>query len=291
MTWLNYHHLYYFWTIAREGGVTAACKKLRLAQPTLSSQLKSFEDSIGKTLFTRQARKLVLTEAGRVVFDHADTIFKTGEKLLNSLQHEGSKEHIRFNVGTLPALPKKDVYDFLQSSFTRRHVNINLKLGSIEELTVELLNHNIDAIISHSKAPSDLKGIFSYHLDRVPIIIAGSKEFKPLRRGYPKSLSKQPFFLPSYKSYLRNEIEQFFREKDVQPDIRGEIQDSEMLRVLAVSGQGLVTIERTAISDLLKSKSLVVIGDNTGIWEDYYLIVTGQSSEHPIVKEMLKRYQ
>lgn len=291
MSWLNYHHLYYFWMIAKEGSVTAACKKLRLAQPTVSSQLKHFEDSIGKPLFIRKSKKLILTEAGRIVFDHANSIFKIGEKLVESIQNETARETIRFNVGVLSSLPKKDVYDFLQTGFVRKHVQVNLKLGSLEELAVELVNHNIDAIISHSKAPSDMKGVFSYHLERVPIIIAGAKEYKSLRRGYPKSLTRQPFFLPSYKSYLRHEVEQFFRDKDVQPDIRGEIQDSEMLRILAVTGQGLVTIERTAISDLLKSKDLVVIGDNTGIWEDYYLIVTEQSREHPLVQEMLKKFQ
>lgn len=290
MNWLNYHHLYYFWTIAKEGGVTAACKKLRLSQPTLSGQLKQFEEALGKPLFERKSRKLILNETGRLVFDHADSIFKMGDQLINAVQNESVKERVLFHIGVLPSLPKKDIYDFIKIALSHSHVQLSLKVASVDELLVELLNHNIDAIISHAKAPLDLKGIYSYHLDKVPIIIVGSRDFKGLRRGFPKSIEGKPIFLPSYKSYLRNEIDEYFKKNDVQPNIRGEVQDTEFLRVLAAAGEGLVTIERTAVSDLLKSKDLVTIGDNLGIWEDYYLIVSEKSSEHPMVEKIRKKY-
>jgi len=290
MHWLNYHHLYYFWTIAKEDGVTKACKKLRLSQPTLSSQLRQFEDVLGKPLFERKSRKLVLNETGRIVFDYADQIFKMGEQLLSSLEESSEKEQITLQVGVLSTLPKKDIYDFLQTPLHQGHVRLVLHVASMEELLVELMNHNIDAIISNTKAPTDLKGVFNYHLDRVPVIIAGSKDFKDLRRGFPKSLNHQPLFIPGYKSYIRHDIEQFFKDKNIHPKIRGEVQDSEFLRVLAASGEGLVTIERSAISDLIKSKELVSIADDIGIYEDYYLIASKASSDHPMIKKIVKKY-
>lgn len=291
MQWLNYHHLFYFWTIAKEGGVTRACKKLRLSQPTLSGQLKQFELTIGKPLFERKSRKLVLNASGQMVFDYADSIFKMGKELVDAIQNQTVKGRVDLNVGVLPTLPKKNVHDILQPALRQAHVRLKLSIGSFDFLMGELLNHDLDVVISHHRANADTKGVAHHHLEKVPVIFAASRDYRPLKKKFPQSLEGQPLFLPTYQSYLRNEIEQYLKKNNVTPIIKGEVQDSELLRVIAASGDGIVTIEQTAVSDLIKAKEVIVLSEDTGIWEDFYLITPDRKNVHPVVEEILKRYQ
>lgn len=81
MEWLNYHHLLYFWNAAREGSIVRACEKLRLAQPTVSGQIKRLEDSLGEKLFVKSGRGPALTETGRLVYGYAEEIYGLGQEL------------------------------------------------------------------------------------------------------------------------------------------------------------------------------------------------------------------
>jgi LysR family transcriptional activator of nhaA len=291
MPWLNYHHLHYFWVIAKEGGVTPACKRLRLSQPTLSGQLRQFEEAIGKPLFERKSKKLVLNETGQLVFDYADSIFKTGRELIDALQNQTVKGRIDLNVGILPTLPKKNVHDILQPVLAKAHVRLSVAVDALGRLLDELCAHRLDMIISHVRAPADIMGVAHYHLARVPVIFVAHKDFRGLKKKFPASLEGQPLFLPTHQSYLRNEIEQYLKKHGVTPLIKGEIQDSELLRVIAASGDGVVTIEDSAVSDLVKSKELVVLGGDTGIAEDFFIIAPDRKNAHPAVEEIIKKYQ
>jgi LysR family transcriptional activator of nhaA len=125
----------------------------------------------------------------------------------------------------------------------------------------------------------------------VPIIFVASRDYRSLKKKFPQSLNGQPLFLPTYQSYLRNEIEEYLKKNDVTPIIKGEIQDSELLRVIAASGDGIVTIEETAVSDLIKSRELVVLGGDIGVNEDFFLITADRKNVHPNVAEIIKKYQ
>lgn len=291
MQWLNYHHLYYFWVIAKEGGVTKACRKLRLSQPTLSGQLKQFEEAIGKPLFERKSRKLILNATGQMVFDYADSIFKTGKELLDAIQTRSGKGRVDLNVGILPTLPKKNVYDILQIPIAQKHVHLKIALGTLDFLIAELLNHNLDMVISHHRAPVETKGVLHYLLEKVPVVFVAGRDHKALKKKFPQSLDGQPLFLPTHQSYLRHEIEQYLKKNNVTPLIKGEIQDSELLRVIAVSGDGVVTIEKTAVSDLIKTKEVVVLGEDMSLFEDFYILTSDRKNIHPIVADIIKRYQ
>lgn len=289
MQWLNYHHLYYFWVIANEGGVTKACKKLRLSQPTLSGQLKQFELFIGKPLFERKSRKLVLNDTGRIVFEYADSIFKKGKELLDAVQKQTVAEKLDLKVGVVPSLPKKDVYDILRRAISRRNTHLNVSVDRFEYLLKELTSNNLDMIISHNKAPAELEGIYSYLLERVPVAFVGGKDDKNLRKKFPQSLDGKPIFIPTHQSHIRNEIDLFFQKNEISPIIKGEIQDSEFLRVIASSGAGIVTVEKSAVGDLIKVKDVVVIGE-ANIYSDFYVITTELKRSHPIIKGILKKY-
>lgn len=291
MEHLNYNHLYYFWMIAKEGGVTAACKKLRLTQPTLSSQLKQFEDFLGKSLFERKSRQLILNDAGKTVFDYADSIFKMGEQLTNAIQDSSVKDSILFQVGILATLPKKNAHGYVKNPIRQGKVTITLVIGNMNELEDKLVNHHIDMILTDQKASSEMKGVFSHHLEKVPVIFVASPEHKNLRRKFPQSLAGQNIFLPTHQSDIRSELDLFFKKNGIEPKIKGEIQDDELLRVIASSGDGIVAIARSAVSDLIKTKELCVIGDTLDVWKNFYLITAERKSTHPVVLEILKQYE
>lgn len=291
MQWLNYHHLYYFWVIAKEGGVTRACKRLRLSQPTLSGQLKQFEAAVGRPLFERKSKKLILNETGELVFDYADSIFKTGRELIDALHNQSVKGRVDLAVGILPTLPKKNVHDILAPAFAKTHVRLSIAVGTLDFLLGELCAHRLDMVISHHRAPSDVMGVVHYHLARVPVIFVAHRDFRELKKKFPASLEGQPLFLPTHQSYLRSEIERYLKKHGVTPLIKGEIQDSELLRVIAASGDGVVTIEDSAVSDLIKSKELVVLGSDTGIAEDFFIIAPDRKNAHPVVEEVVRKFQ
>ncbi len=291
MAWMNYHHLYYFWTIAKEGGVTKACHTLRLSQPTLSSQLKQFEQFMGKPLFERKSRKLVLNDSGKVVFEAAEKIFKTGEALLGTLHQDQSTVWTTLKVGVVGTLPRKDVFDFLQLPIAKPYVRLEILSDSFEELLPKLLEKEIDMVLSHRKAPPEMKSLFNYSLDQSSFVFVAKNDLKNLRRRFPKSIEGLPLFLPTHHRYIRSGIESFLKRHEIAATIKGEVQDSELLRLIAVSGEGVSVVERSAVNDLIKSKELVVLGELGELTEEYFLISFARENLPRVVKDILKKFK
>lgn len=271
--------------------MTAACKKLSLTQPTLSAQLKQFENNMGQPLFERKSRKLVLNDAGKTVFDYADTIFKTGQALLNTLGDHSVKNNITINIGVQATLPKKNVHHVLSMALAHSKVVTNITTGDLPPLLMLLANHQLDMVMSSKKLPLDIKGLESRVIEKAPIVFVGASDFKNLRRGFPQSLNGQKIYLPSAQSDFRAELETFFKKNHIQLQIKGEIQDTELLRVIAASGDGIVAIVRSAVSDLIKAKELYVLGENLEIYKEIYLITAERKTAHPIVAEIIKRHE
>jgi len=291
MAWMNYHHLYYFWTIAKEGGVTKACHTLRLSQPTLSSQLKQFEQFMGKPLFERKSRKLILNDSGKVVFEAAEKIFKTGEALLGTLHQDQSTTWTTLKVGVVGTLPRKDVFDFLQLPIAKPYVRVEIFSDSFEELLPRLLEKEVDMVLSHRKAPPEMKSLHNYSLDQSSFVFVAKNDLKNLRRRFPKCLEGMPLFLPTHHRYIRSGIESFLKKNEVVPTIKGEVQDSELLRIIAASGDGVVIVERSAVNDLIKSKELVVLGEIGDLTEEYFLISYARENLPRVVKDILKKFK
>lgn len=288
---INYNHLHYFWVIAKEGGVTAACKKLSLTQPTLSAQLKQFENGIGQLLFERKSRKLILNDVGKTVFDYADTIFKTGQALVNTLGDHSVKNNITVNIGVQATLPKKNVHHILRVALSHSKVITNITTGDLSSLFTLLTNHQLDMVVSSKKPSSDIKGLETRVIERTPVVFVGASEFKNLRRAFPQSLNGQKMYLPSPQSDFRTELETFFKKNNIQPQMKGEIQDTELLRVIAAGGDGIVAIVRSAVSDLIKAKELYVLGEILDVYKEIYLITAERKTAHPIVAEIIKRHE
>ena len=234
LRWLNYHHLLYFWTVAREGSVTKACQSLHLTQPTISAQLKALEKSVKTPLFERRGRAMTLTEAGKTVYRYADEIFSLGRELEDVVRGRPAGGMIRLVVGIADTLPKLVVHRLLRPAFQPEgDVRVTCIDGPPDRLLTQLSLHEIDLVLSDSPVnpPLGLRA-FNHLLGESGVTFFGSAELIKLHgRGFPQSLDGAAFLMPMGDSVHGRSLEQWFDDHGIRPRIRGEFADSVLLKV------------------------------------------------------------
>lgn len=286
MEWLNYHHLLYFWTVAREGSIARACQELRLAQPTISGQIRALEESLGEKLFTRSGRRLVLTETGRLAFQYAEEIFGLGRELTDVLKGRPRGRPIRFVVGISDLIPKLIAYRILQPVFTLSHpVRLICYEDEPEELLARLSAHKLDLVLTHTPAHSAVGvRVFSHRLGSSGVsLFASSAIAARYRKNFPAKLDGAPFLLPMERSALRRDLEYWFSLHNIHPHIIGEFQDNALVNVFGHSGAGIFAAP-TAIEDEVKRYVRVVpIGNLDSIREEFYAVSAERKIKHPAV--------
>lgn len=296
MQWLNYHHLYYFWTIATEGSIAKAAEKLRLGQPTLSTQLKQLEDSVGRPLFERRNRKLILTEAGQTALKYANEIFRLGSEMVEAIQDRlpaTSKYHVQ--IGALDSVPKQLTLFLTQSAYEIGPCMVSILEGKGDELMRELLAHRIDILLSNYPPAFANRGveeekIHARSIAKVPIVICGAPKYQSLIKKFPQSLSGQPFILPTFHSKLRYDLDHYFQLKQLAIHQVAETQDTSLQRLLGQSGAGLIPIAEPAASDLLADKRLIKIGRLEGVFEEFWLVSASRKIENPIAARLMRTF-
>lgn len=220
MEWLNYHHLLYFWVVAREGSIARACKELHLAQPTISGQLRSLEESLEEKLFTRVGRRLVLTETGQLVFQYADEIFGLGRELKDVLKGRPRGRPLRLTVGISDLIPKLIAYRVLQPAFAlEERVQLVCYESHPDQLLLELSAHRLDLVLSHTPAGTALPvRVFNHRLGSCTVSVFGTGALAArYRKGFPAHLDGAPFLLPMERSATRRALEQWFAAKAIHP--------------------------------------------------------------------------
>jgi LysR family transcriptional activator of nhaA len=287
MDWLNYHHLLYFWTVAKEGGVSAAAKVLHLAQPTLSSQIKKLEKSIGHQLFERVGRKLVLTETGNLVFRYADEIFGLGQELSDVLNNRTEEDKSRFLVGVQGAIPKLVAYELLRPALESEDNEYQLVCfeGKIDELLGELAMHRLDVVIADRPLTPDTHvRAFNHLLGKCGVTVYGSSQLaRKYKRNFPESLSSAPMLLPTQNTSLRRLLEQWFEENEIHPIIAHEFEDSAVLKVFGQSGHGLFVTPTAIEAEVCRQYSVKVVGRIPEVVERFYAISIEKRLKHPAV--------
>ena len=287
MDWINYHHLLYFWTVAKEGGVSRAAEVLHLAQPTLSSQIKKLEKSIGHDLFERTGRRLHLTETGQLVYRYADEIFGLGQELSDVLNSRTGEDKTRFRVGVQGALPKLVVYELLRPALEdeSRKFQVTCSEGSLQELLGELATHRLDVVIADRplSAENNIKA-FNHLLGKCGVTVYGTgKLARKYSRNFPGSLGSAPMLLPTQNTSLRRLLEQWFDDNDLHPVIAHEFEDSAVLKVFGKAGHGLF-VTTTAIEDeVCRQYSVKVVGRIPEVTERFYAISIERRLKHPAV--------
>lgn len=289
MTQFNYHHLYYFKVIATEGSISKAADRLRLGQPTLSMQLKQFEDFLGHKLFDRKNRTLVLTEMGRMVLHYANEIFRLGQEMMDSVHDRPTKKRLRLQIGALDGIPKAVIRSIMSKAFSMGDVQITVIEGESVELMEELINHRVDLIFSNSQtATVGGEKVLSRVIGKFPLVVCGSEKFSELKQNFPKSLAGQPFILPTAHSKVRHDCEHFFDRHRLMIDLVAETQDTSLMKALGQEGRGLIVTSELAVTEMLKAGALIKLGDLDGYEEELWMIAIQRKLPNPIAENLFK---
>lgn len=277
--------------IAEQGTVSKAAKTLRLGQPTLSAQLKLFEDTLGIPLFERKKKRLHLTEQGRLALDYAKQIFRMGGEMVEVLNDRLRPNRMTFHVGALDSIAKEITLRLVQFAYKTETCQITLSEGKPDELLRELSAHRMDLILlNHLPTGVDAKGLIPKSILKKNITFYGAPQYQTLRKNFPQSISGAPLIFPTYDSRLRYDLDHWARLHEIELNIVAETQDISMKRMMALHGLGLIATSSHAITEELKSKKLVEIGQLKGVYEELYLLGAQRKIPHPIGTQLLKNF-
>jgi LysR family transcriptional activator of nhaA len=287
MSALNYHHLHYFWAVAREGNLTRAAQRLHVSQSALSVQLKQLEGRLGHALFERRGRSLVLTEAGSIALNHADTIFRTGDELVATLAGGAARRREIVRVGAVSTLSRNFLHQWLKPLQGRDDVELVLRSGSQAELLGLLDAHALDVVLSNLAVETDAATPrHSQLLAEVPASLVGRRARKPMR--FPDDLSSIPVALPSRQSAMRAAFDLILDRAGIVPHIAAEVDDMATLRLLARDFKGVTLVPPVVVRDELKSGALVERAKLPEIRERFYAITTRRRFPNPLLKPLLE---
>jgi len=285
---LNYHHLRYFWAIAHEGSLTQAAAKLNVAQSALSIQLRQLEENLGHALFVRKNRKLVLTETGRMTLQHADSIFRTGEELLDTLQHRSRKTRQVLRVGAVATLSRNFQWEFIKPLRSRKDVELVLRSGGVRDLVTQLRNHEVDVVLLNHALRRDVEtGHHSHLLAEQEIILVGRPAPGQRAFRFPEDFRTTRVILPSLESDIRAGFDLVLDQAGVRPIVAAEVDDMAMLRVLALRIKAMALVPKVVVQDELRSGLLAERYRFPTIKERFYAITPSRTFPNPLVRELI----
>jgi LysR family transcriptional activator of nhaA len=286
MEWLNYHHLLYFWTVARAGSVSRASEELHLTQATVSAQLKSLEESLGEKLFRKAGRNLVPTDTGKLVFRYADEIFSLGQEMIGSLKGRPEGRLARLTVGVADVLPKLVAYQLIEPALQLGdQYRIVCREGTNEELLPALALHDIDVVLTDAPIdPAFNVKAFSHLLGECAMLCFGERKLAgKYQRGFPRSLDGAPFLLPTRNTTARRSLDQWFDAQRIHPRIVAEFEDSALLSVFGQHGLGLFVAPSVIGLEVQKQYAVKVVGRIVDVRERFFAISSDRKLRHPAV--------
>jgi LysR family transcriptional activator of nhaA len=285
--WINYHHLLYFKTIADEKSFSKAALKLKLSQPTLSLQIKSFEETIGIELFDRKNKKITLTARAKDILNYANQIFSLGDEILKLVEDKDFNGNKKFTIGAIDSIPKQVISAIIGFIKRKFQVHIIVIEGSVDFLLDEQKNLKIDLIVTNFVPLQLIEKDFEYkkiHQDKVNFY--GTLQWKKLSKNFPRSLNDKEVILPTYNSKLRYDIESWFINKNLKPLIIVESQDIALNKQLAVDNLGIIPLSEFSAKFQVINKLLFKIGNIENIFEEIFFIRNHKVKHSPIVNEL-----
>jgi len=275
MRHLNYNHLLYFWTVAREGSIAKASEHLHLTPQTISGQLKLLEESVGDPLFHRVGRGLELSDTGHLVKHYADEIFSLGAELSQQVAEKQPGSSKRINVGIVDTIPKLAAFRMLQPiSTSDKPVRLICREGNLEQLLAELALHRLDLVLSDRPLPKGL-GVKAYNhcLGRSAVgLFVQKRHARKYISQFPTSLHGAPFLLPTNDSVMRHSLDDWFADSGITPHIVAEFADSALLKVFGEAGQGIFPAPSAIKLEIEQMYNARMIGEAAGVSETYYAI-------------------
>lgn len=293
MNWLNYHHLYYFWMVAREGSITRACEKLHLSQPTVSTQLQELERAAGQKLFLRSGRHQSLTEMGQMVYRYAEEIFSLGQELQQFLagSAQGSRP-MRLTIGITDSLPKRVSYRILEPL---RHYSqpvhfVCMEDDNLEGLLLRLSRFELDLVLADAPMNSSSRvKAYNHLLGESGVSFFGSEAlYREFGGDFPRSLQGAPFLLPSHNTALRRELDEWLNFNNLAPQIVAEFDDMALLKVFGQQGHGIFCLPSVIEKDLVEGLHVQVLGRDASIKNHFYAISIDRKISNPAVIHLIE---
>jgi LysR family transcriptional regulator, transcriptional activator of nhaA len=290
MSRLNYHHLHYFWAVAKEGNLTRAAAQLHVSQSALSTQIKQLEDQLGQALFNREGRALALTEAGRVALTYADTIFETGNELTALLRDGKRLARQVLRIGGVATLSRNFQENFVKPLLIRSEVELVLQSGGLDELLTRLAVHNLDVVLSNRKVHADSQHPWRCRrIARQPVSLVGKPRSKGKAFRFPEELAEQPLLLPGRDSDIRAGFDVLCEQLGLRYQVLAEVDDMAMLRLLARDSGNVALLPTVVVQDELKIGKLQEYCVVPQLHENFYAITVQRHFEPPLLKTLLRR--
>ena len=290
MSWLNYHHLLYFWTVASEGTIVKASEVLRLAPSTISVQIKELEGQLGEKLFERQGRQLVLTEAGHVAAQYAEEIFTLGQEMVDTLKTGMAQRPTRIAVGVADVLPKLIVYKLLEPIFDDFEDPVQLVCveGELEQLLGKLSVHELDVVLTDAPLAQNIPiQAFNHHLGQSEVAVYGAPELvEKWGSSWPESFEGAPFILPGSKTSVRRALGGWFDRKNLHVHTIAEVEDRALMQVLGERGRGFFAAPSILTDEVYEQHGLIKVGELDGVKERFYAITLDRRIRHPVVDHL-----
>jgi len=285
MEWLNYHHLLYFYTVAKEGGVSRAAAVLRLSQPTLSGQIRKLEDALDAKLFQRVGRRLVLTETGRVVYRYADEIFTAGRELTETLRGRPPGRPLRLSVGVADVVPKVITHRLLEIALAQDEpVQLACHEGKTDRLLADLAIHAYDLVVTDSPLPANVNvKAYNHPLGECGVAFFATRSAVPRGRRFPASLDGAPMLLPTAATALRRSLDHWFDARGLRPRVVAEFEDAALLKVFGQHGHGIFPAAAVLEREICKHYGVRIVGRTDEVVERFYAITVERRIKHPAV--------
>lgn len=265
----NLNHLYYFWVIAREKGISAASIKLRLSQPALSLQLRKLEEACGQKLFERVGRRLVLSEYGTSIYPAVDDLFHSASHVEQILQGGALGKRKLLRVGASASLSKNLQYQFFAPLLNDPEIQLDIFNGQTSELSKKLSDFELDLVLTNSPLRLDGRVFVSREVADFPCVLVAKYSFPG--KSVNEILQHEPLFLPAPGSVLREKIENYFGENNIQPKIVAEIDDTALLRLFITGGSGVGVIPSIGVFREIQNGEVKILGHLPGISETFFL--------------------
>jgi LysR family transcriptional activator of nhaA len=286
---LNFHHLYYFWVVAKEGGMARGAERLGVAVQTVSSQVRLLERSLGHALFKPAGRALALTEAGEAAIAYADQIFQLGEDLPAAVRDAATGQGLRLRVGISDGLPKLVVRHLLQPVAEDAAARLLCHEDEFDRLLADLALHRLDAVLSDRAASANPNlRVYSHKLGDAALAWFAPVAMKRRGRRFPACLADMPVLLPTGHAAVRARIDQWLEREGLRPQIKGEFEDSALLAAFGRHGMGAFPASIWSKPELLADTGLVLLGDTPELVESFYLISAERRIQHPLLQRLLE---
>jgi len=292
MDWLNYHHLRYFYIVAREGSLRDAAETLGVSQPSISTQIRQLEESLGAPLFRRTGRKMILTELGQMVMRYAESIFSTGRELLSAVRQRDTQAITPVFAGIADGMPKLAVCEILRPMFSLPTAfRVVCREGKMEELLPQLAAHRLDIVVTDEPAPSTASfGTFNHSLGTCGVTFCARPEMaKRLRKDFPQSLASAPAFLPAEKTALRMTVEKWFDTLGFRPVVIGEFEDPALMKAIASEFDGVFPLHTVAVEEAVQRLGFKKVGEARGCRLEFHAITAERRIKHPAVVAITER--